>query len=77
MITAYLYGEMNIKFLTKKKSAVTLLKLTLLFVVFVASTTSPKAIWRLVDIGVGLTALINLIALFLLRKSIRSSEKVR
>lgn len=71
VITAYLYGEMNIKFLTEKKSAVTVLKLTLLFVVFVASTTNPKAIWHLVDIGVGLTALINLIAIFSLRRYIK------
>lgn len=75
VITAYLYGEMNIKFLTHKKSAVTWLKLTLLFVVFVASTSNPKAIWHLVDIGVGLTALINLIAIFLLRRYVKCHQR--
>ena len=68
VITAYLYGEMNIKFLTEKKSAVIMLKLLLLFVVFAAGVANPRNIWSLVDIGVGMTALINLVAIFLLRR---------
>ena len=71
VVTAYLYGIMNIKFLTAKKSAPTMLRLILLFVVFLAATTNPRFIWRLVDIGVGLTAIINLSALVLLRKYLK------
>jgi len=68
VITAYLYGLMNIKFLTDKKSAIIGLRIILLIVVFIAATTNPQSIWQLVDIGVGITAIINLIALVLLRK---------
>ena len=71
VITAYLYGEMNTQFLTAKKSAVIGLKLALLLIVFISSQANPKIIWSLVDIGVGLTALINLVAIFLLRNHIR------
>ena len=70
VVTAYLYGVMNIKFLTEKKFAITALRAILLLVVFFAAITNPRAIWQLVDIGVGITAIINLIALVLLRKKV-------
>jgi len=70
VITAYLYGAMNIKFLSEKKIMVTALRVILLTVAFFASVGDPGAIWRLVDTGVGITAVINLVAIVLLRKYI-------
>jgi len=71
VITAYLYGVMNVKFLTSKKGAILLLRIALLITVFVASVGDPSAIWSIVDTGVAITAVINLIALFLLRKYLK------
>ena len=71
VITAYLYGVMNIKFLLSKKVAITGLRVLLLFIVFVSAVSNPSAIWSLVDTGVGITAVINLVAILLLRKRIR------
>jgi len=71
VITAYLYGVMNIKFLSDKKATITGLRILLLLVVFIASTSNPSAIWSLVDTGVGITAIINLIAIIMLRKHIK------
>lgn len=71
VITAYLYGVMNIKFLSDKKAAIMGLRILLLLVVFIASTSNPSAIWSLVDTGVGITAIINLIAIIMLRKHIK------
>jgi len=70
VITAYLYGAMNIKFLSEKKAMIIGLRLVLLVVAFFASIGDPSAIWRLVDIGVGITAVINLVAIIMLRKYI-------
>lgn len=70
VITAYLYGAMNIKFLSEKKAMIKGLRMTLLLVVFVASISQPAMLWRLVDTGVGITAVINLVAIILLRKYI-------
>ena len=71
VVTAYLYGVMNMKFLSSKKAAITGLRMALLLAVFTASISNPLAMWRLVDIGVGITAMINLTALLLLRKYVR------
>ena len=75
VVTAYLYGVMNIKFLSGRKAAITILRITLLVVVFIASTSNPEAMWSLVDTGVGITAIINLVAILLLRKHIGRDDE--
>jgi len=71
VITAYLYGVMNVKFLSEKKIVITGLRVVLLIVIFIASVGNPKMIWRFVDTGVGITAVINLFAIILLHKYIK------
>ena len=66
VITAYFYGESNLKFLTTKKSAITILRLMVVAVVFLSTISSARIIWSLVDIGTGITAVINLFAILLL-----------
>jgi len=73
VVTAYLYGVMNMTFLSSKKVALIGLRMVLLLMVFIASISNPQVMWRLVDIGVGITAMINLVALMLLRKYVRRS----
>ncbi|MCL1989597.1 MAG: alanine:cation symporter family protein [Defluviitaleaceae bacterium] len=68
VITAYLYGVMNLNFLSEKKSMTLVLRLVLLLAVFLAAIGNAQFIWQLADLGVGITAMINLVALFLLRK---------
>jgi len=71
VITAYLYGVMNVKFLSNRKIAITGLRVMILLVVFVSAVGNPRAIWSLVDTGVGITAIINLIAILLLREYVK------
>lgn len=71
VITAYLYGLMNIKFLTTNPIATTAFKSVLLIIIFLAANTAATTIWRLVDTGVAITAIINLTAIFLLRHHIK------
>jgi len=71
VVTAYLYGVMNVKFLSGRKVAVIGLRVVLLLVVFIASISNPQVMWSLVDTGVGVTAVINLVAVLLLRKWVR------
>jgi len=66
IITAYFYGETNLKFLTKKKFAIVILRLSVVAIVFLSAISSAKVIWSLVDIGTGITAVINLFAILLL-----------
>lgn len=73
VITAYLYGVINVKFLSRKKTAVTALRVVLLVVILIASVSSSRIIWHLVDIGVGITAMINLIAIIMLRKYVKKN----
>lgn len=65
-ILAYYYiAETNLKFLFKKNRwAKYILQLVLLSSVYIGSVTSAEIAWKLGDIGVGLMAWINLIALF-------------
>jgi len=70
VITAYLYGEINAKYLSSNPFAIWGLRLLVLVVVFVSTILDGGIIWSLVDIGVGITALINLIAIFMLRQKI-------
>lgn len=68
--TAYFYGESNMKFLFKKRWTLTILRWAVLLAVFFSSFTSARLIFSLADIGTGLTAIINLIALQLLSKKL-------
>ena len=71
VITAYLYGEINAKYLSSSPFIIWGLRLLVLIVVFISTILDGSTIWSLVDIGVGITALINLIALFMLERKIK------
>lgn len=71
-IMAYYYiAECNVAYLTKNgkgKWLINVLRLVLLGAVFYGSIKSAKLIWGIGDIGVGLMAYLNIVAIFLLRK---------
>jgi alanine or glycine:cation symporter, AGCS family len=70
-IMAYYYiAETNLSYLDKKgnKWAVNILRLLLLFSTFYGSVKTAEAAWTLGDIGVGMMAWLNIIAILLLRK---------
>ena len=71
VLTAYFYGEANTKFLFKSKNSITLLRILVILTVFVSSIGSAKIIWSLVDVGTGITAIINLFAIFLLSSQVK------
>lgn len=70
-IMAYYYiAETNLSYLDKKgnKWAVNILRLLLLLSTFYGSIKTAEAAWTLGDIGVGMMAWLNIIAILLLRK---------
>lgn len=71
-IMAYYYmAETNVSYLDKsgnKKYLVNILRVTILATTYYATTITAGAVWTLGDIGVGLMAWLNMIAILLLRK---------
>ena len=71
ILTGYFYGESNIKYLFKNDRYLNLIRIITLIIIVVAALTSPSIIWSLVDIGVGTTATINVIAILLLARQVK------
>lgn len=71
-IMAYYYmAETNVAYLDKsgnKKYLVHILRVTILATTYYATTITAGAVWTLGDIGVGLMAWLNMIAILILRK---------
>ena len=70
-IMAYYYiAETNLSYLDKKgnKWLVNLLRILILFATFYGTIKTAEAAWTLGDIGVGVMAWLNIIAILLLRK---------
>ena len=64
-------AETNVAYLDKsgnKKYMVTILRVVILATTYYATTITAGAVWSLGDIGVGLMAWLNVIAILLLRK---------
>ncbi|MGV3657419.1 MAG: alanine/glycine:cation symporter family protein [Chitinophagaceae bacterium] len=78
-IIAYYYiAETNVSYLQKKgipPTILTVLRLLLLAAVFYGSIRTAEAAWALGDMGVGLVAWLNLVAILLLRKPVIKALK--
>jgi len=72
IITGYYYGEVNLKFLFNKLSStgVIIFKLLVGSLLFFGGIISPRFIWFIADILIAIIGLINVYALFSLRKSV-------
>ncbi len=65
----YYYGETNIEFINSNKVYVLLYRIAVVGMVFVGSVVKIQIVWDLADLFMGLMAIINLIAIFLLSKT--------
>ena len=73
ILSGYYYGESSLKYFFKKvdKRIITCLKLVCVVVIFTGSITSPTIMWKFTDVLVACLSLINVYALFRLRKEIK------
>jgi len=69
ILTGYYYSEASLKFIYKNINQ-NILKLVVAISVLIGTISSPKIVWNLVDILVAFLALINIYALYKLRKEI-------
>ncbi len=65
IITGYYYGESSLKFLVKNITNLQLnmFKISSIIILFIGSVASSKTLWALVDIFIGLLAIINVYAI--------------
>ena len=72
IISGYYYGESNLKFIFKNISPTYILGLKIItcFLLVLGSFISPTFLWNLVDILAGILAIINIYAIFSLRRDI-------
>ncbi|MFI3322323.1 MAG: alanine/glycine:cation symporter family protein [Rikenellaceae bacterium] len=69
IIGNYYYGESNIKFITSDKKWLNLYRLMVGAMIFFGAIASLNLVWNLADVSMAFMAIINLIAIFLLRDS--------
>jgi len=72
VISGYYYGESNIKFLFKKinNKGIMILKVFVILIILYGAIAKPSTLWDLVDIGVAILAIINIFAIFMLRRDV-------
>lgn len=66
LIGNHFYAEANFKFITKNKIALNIFRVTAVFAVFLGSQVSLDLAWNTADVVMGVTAIINIIAILLL-----------
>lgn len=69
IIGGYYYGEVALKYITKSKKTI-LLKMFTILIILVSTVISPTIIWNSIDKFIVILAVINTIALILLRKDV-------
>ena len=70
VVSGYYYGESNIKYLFKKivNKGILILKILVVLLIFYGAIAKPSTLWNLVDVGVAILAIINILSIFMLRK---------
>ena len=69
ILTGYYYCESSIKFIFKKINT-KIIKILTPLSILIGTITSPTTIWSMVDILVGILAIINIYAMVKLKKEI-------
>lgn len=69
IISGYYYGEVALKYITKKENTLVLKILTIL-IILISTIISPTIIWNFIDIFIVILAIINTISMILLREKI-------
>lgn len=77
ILTGYYDGEASLKYFFKdiKKRHLLYLKLSTIIILFLGCMTSSTTLWNFVDILVALEAIINIYAIFSLRKDVENKMK--
>lgn len=70
IIGNYYYGEANIKFITSNRTYLNIFRLLVGFMVYFGSIASLSFVWNIADLSMAIMAIINLIAIYLLRKPV-------
>lgn len=70
IISAYYFGESSVKFIKKENNSfqIKLLKLATIVLIVIGSVASSSFLWGFVDIFIGMLAIINIYAIWKLRK---------
>ncbi|MBM7704656.1 alanine/glycine:cation symporter family protein [Metabacillus iocasae] len=68
LIGNYYYGETNIEFLNTNKSFLFLYRIAVVAMVIFGSVAKVQIVWDMADLFMGLMAIVNLIAIFMLGK---------
>lgn len=75
LIGNYFYAESNILFIKDSKLLLNLFRVTCLIAVFLGALADFDLAWNIADITMGLMAIVNIIAIFLLRKTLFKTLK--
>ena len=70
IIGNYYYGQANVEFLSAKKKTISIFRLLVVEVVFIGAITKMELVWNMADLFMTVMALMNITALFLLRKQV-------
>ena len=70
IIAGYYYGENSLKYLKENitKTKLNIFKIIVIILIIIGSIINPSIIWNLVDIAVGIMAIINMYAILKLKK---------
>ncbi len=71
----YTYAENNIKFITKNKSFLLILKLVAIGCVFIGSMAKLDLVWNIADLAIAVLVCINISTLLILSKQVRAVIK--
>ncbi len=75
VIGNYYYAESNILFIKDNKVFLNLFRVTCLIAVFLGAQASFDLVWNIADITMGLMAIVNIVAIFMLRKKVHITLK--
>ena len=75
LIGNYFYAESNILFIKDSKVLLNLFRVTCLVAIFLGALADFDLAWNIADITMGLMAIVNIIAIFLLRKTLFKTLK--
>jgi AGCS family alanine or glycine:cation symporter len=66
LIGNYFYAESNIRFIKDNKVVLMIFRITCLVAIFLGTQSDFSLVWNLADVTMGLMAIVNIIAIFLL-----------
>lgn len=71
ILSGYYYGETSLKYFNKlNKLTIILLKLLTITIIFIGSISSPNIIWEIINLLTAILSIINIYAIFSLKKEI-------